>query len=165
LTIGTEIERKYIIKSIPSDITMQNGKKILQGYLSKPEDSESVRLRKKGSNYYKTWKSKGNILRREKEVEISEKEFIAEWDNVIGNKIEKIRYEIPYKSHIIELDKFDGDLDGLILAEVEFSSLHESNLFIPPSWFGAEVTSNSEFKNSNLAYFGLPIKLMERTNW
>ncbi len=165
MTPDTEIERKYIIKNLPKELLPESGNKIFQGYLTTPDSNESIRLRKKGNKYYKTRKSKGNLIRGEREEEIDARQFDTEWEHVIGNKVIKTRYEIPYRNHVIELDVFESDLEGLVIAEVEFESLQESNLFLPPDWFGAEITSYEEFKNSNLAFYGLPKKFLDRTNW
>jgi len=78
------------------------------------------------------------------------------WNCTLGKRVQKTRYEIPYNKKIIELDFYHDTLDGLIIAEVEFSSEVESNEFIIPNWFGEEVTENKFYKNKNLALFGKP---------
>ena len=66
--------------------------------------------------------------------------------------IRKKRYLIPIESNLkIELDIFEGDLDGLVLAEVEFSDVETANSFIPPEWFGEDVTFSEKYQNSNLS--------------
>jgi CYTH domain-containing protein len=54
------------------------------------------------------------------------------------------------------LDVYKSGLDGLLTAEVEFSSVRESASFEPPEWFGADVTDDDRFKNKNLAVNGIP---------
>jgi len=154
-----EIEKKYLIDKIPEKLKLPNGINIEQGYLTSPEAQETIRLRKKGNKYYKTWKSKGLLIREEKEVELNKAEYEKEWTSVLGNTIKKTRYEIPYDSHIIELDIYHGVHNDLITAEVEFKSIEQSELFEPPNWFGKDVTLSAEFKNSNLAFNGLPENL------
>ena len=56
----------------------------------------------------------------------------------------------------IELDVYQERLDGLMTAEVEFASEDESRAYSPPSWFGADVTADSRYKNKNLALHGAP---------
>ena len=58
---------------------------------------------------------------------------------------------MPYGKYIIEIDKYCSRLDGLIVAEVEFETEEEANLFALPEWFGREVTYDKRFKNKNLA--------------
>lgn len=50
-----------------------------------------------------------------------------------------------------ELDVFEGTLAPLILVEVEFSSEEEANSFVPPSWFGEDVTFSGKYHNSSLS--------------
>ena len=70
-----------------------------------------------------------------------------------GRILTKRRYEIPIEGTAltIELDIFSGVYEGLILAEVEFPTEEEALAFVPPSWFGREVTYSGEYQNSVLA--------------
>jgi CYTH domain-containing protein len=56
----------------------------------------------------------------------------------------------------IELDVYTGALDGLVLAEVEFSSEAASAAYEPPAWFGPEVTEDLRYANRALAVDGVP---------
>ena len=68
-----------------------------------------------------------------------------------GILIDKIRYMIPLdEKHVAELDIFQGILAPLRLVEVEFESIEEANAFVPPEWFGDDVTNSGEYHNSNL---------------
>ena len=69
--------------------------------------------------------------------------------------IKKIRYFIPDGNFTIELDIFKGNLEGLIIAEVEFNSIYDIDKFKIPLWFGLEVTNDERYKNKNLAIYGL----------
>jgi CYTH domain-containing protein len=62
--------------------------------------------------------------------------------------IEKIRYKIPHKGLIWEVDEFRGENHGLILAEVELASIEQS--FEKPEWIGKEVTGMPQYFNSQL---------------
>ena len=69
-----------------------------------------------------------------------------------GHIITKDRYVIPLENGLcIELDFFSGYLSGLILAEVEFPDEAAANAFLPPHWFGEDVTYSSEYHNSTLS--------------
>ena len=63
--------------------------------------------------------------------------------------IDKIRYIVPFKGHDWEVDRFFGDNEGLILAELELRS--EDETFELPSWIGKEVSLDSRYFNSSLA--------------
>ena len=63
--------------------------------------------------------------------------------------ISKERFEVVSGNHVFEVDVFDGDNKGLIIAEVELS--HEKETFEKPSWLGREVTGEIQYYNSNLS--------------
>jgi CYTH domain-containing protein len=144
---GMEIERKFLIKE-KIDLSNLKYDDITQGYIT--VDPE-VRVRKKGEKYYLTSKSEGNLARDEKEKEISAETYYSLMQDRNGGIVEKRRYYLPYGKYIIEIDKYCSHLDGLIVAEVEFETEDEANLFAPPKWFGPEVTYDKRFKNKNLA--------------
>ena len=50
-----------------------------------------------------------------------------------------------------ELDIFHGNLEGLSFVEVEFKSQEEMAKFLPPAWFGTDITNESWSSNSFLA--------------
>ena len=71
---------------------------------------------------------------------------------VCGILIEKKRYLIPLTEKLtIELDVFEGKLAPLVLAEVEFETKEEAERFVPPAWFGEDVTFSSKYHNSTLS--------------
>ena len=63
--------------------------------------------------------------------------------------IEKKRYLIKSKNHTFEVDEFLGANEGLIIAEIELSSVKEK--FLKPDWLGKEVTGISKYYNSELS--------------
>lgn len=151
-----EIERKFLVESLPEDLDRYPHEEIRQGYIAIAEDGTEVRLRKKGNGYFLTVKSGGSKIRPENEIEITEDQFNSLWPTTEGKQLEKVRYYIPYGNQTIELDIYRGQLAGLISAEVEFESPEKSDQFSPPEWFGREVTDNQRYKNQNLALRGLP---------
>ena len=153
-----EIERKFLIKSIPSDILSKcEFAEIEQGYLDFGDGREPERrirkLTKNGySEYFYTEKGSGDLSREEDEFEISEYSYQKLKELVISQTVEKIRYYLSLTTTLTaEIDLYGGYLDGLCVAEVEFSSLEESELFTPPEWFSEEITYDKKYKNKNLA--------------
>ena len=145
--MGKEIERKFLVKEIP-DLNAYPYKCLEQGYLSV---NPVVRVRKEDDTYYLTYKGKGFLEREEYNLPLYEESYnhlVAKTD---GKIIRKKRYLIPYESHTIELDIFEGELAPLILAEVEFETGEEATSFVPPSWFGEDVTGNKNYTNASLA--------------
>ena len=51
---------------------------------------------------------------------------------------------------------YTGDLEGLVVAEVEFDSETAAEAFAPPEWFGEDVTEDVRYKNQRLARDGAP---------
>ncbi len=152
----TEIERKFLVHTLPPDLHKHISKRIIQGYLAISEDGTEVRLRKIGNDHFQTVKSGKGLKRLEKETEISESQFILLWPLTEGKRVEKKRYDIPYENRIIELDIYEGLLEGLVTAEVEFQSQKDAEAFTPPKWLGQEVTEDDRYKNRNLALHGMP---------
>jgi adenylate cyclase len=153
-----EIERKFLVKSLPADLMRYPRKEIAQGYPIVANDGAEVRLRKIGGRYFQTIKSGGGKVRTEVEIEITKEQFDVLWPATEGKRLEKIRYIIPHRGRKIELDVYRGKLAGLLVAEVEFDSAEESERFSPPAWFGKEVTEDKRYKNKNLALYGTPKK-------
>lgn len=157
--MNKEIERKFLVKQLPENLQQYPSKAIIQGYLAITEDGTEVRLRHKGDRYFLTVKSGFGLQRGEAEIELSEHQFEKLWLMTEGKRIEKIRYEIDYRGMRIELDIYSGILEGLKVAEVEFPSIDQAKLFIPPNWFGREVTEDERYKNRNLLLLGITDEL------
>jgi adenylate cyclase len=155
-TMNKEIERKFLVKEPPENLQQYPSTEILQGYLATTKDGTEVRLRKKASRYFQTVKSGFGLQRGEVEIELSKDQFEQLWQMTEGKRIEKTRHEVADSDVMIELDIYRGNLIGLIVAEVEFQTVEQAKSFIPPSWFGIEVTEDERFKNRNLAAHGLP---------
>ena len=156
-----EIERRFLVEELPKDLDKYPHQYIVQGYLSTKEGT-SIRLRHKGDNYYQTIKKGTGKIREQTEISISKPMYDILWNETNGKRIKKVRYEIPYGKNTIELDIYYGKLEGLETVEVEFDSIEECDNFIPPEWFGAEVTEIKEFTNKQLAIYGVPKKLLKQ---
>lgn len=144
-----EIERKYLIDQLPADLASYPCKVIEQGYLC---TEPVVRIRRSNDNYTLTYKGSGLMVREEYNLPLTAESFAHLKNKIDGRLITKRRYLIPLADkYTIELDVFDGDLAPLKLAEVEFETEEEANSFIPPEWFGEDVTFSTEYHNSTLS--------------
>ena len=147
-----EIERKYLIHQIPFSLEVYEVHLIEQAYLC---TEPVIRIRREDSNFYITYKSKGLMIREEHNLPLTEESYHHLLKKADGNIITKNRYKIPYNnmngSYTIELDIFSDIFDGLMLAEVEFTTEEEALAFVPPDWFGEDVTFSSEYHNSTLS--------------
>jgi len=146
-----EIEKKFLVHSMP-DLTGATKILVRQGYLTVTGDSTQLRLRQKGDHYFLTLKGGEGLIRTERECEISQSQFDTFWPETDGRRLEKERWTGPLNDgHIFELDIFLGSLAPLKLVEVEFETEQLAHAFDPPDWFGADVTYDPRYKNSQLA--------------
>lgn len=144
-----EIERKYLIEDLPEDLASYAYHIIEQGYLN---TEPVVRIRRQDDEYILTYKSKGLMMREEYNLPLTKEAYEHLSSKVDGHVIRKTRYLIPLDAgHTIELDIFGGHLEGLKMAEVEFASKEEADSFVPPNWFGRDVTFSGEYHNSRLS--------------
>lgn len=157
--MALEIERKFLVKNTPVDLKEHSiSREIVQGYISSPRDSKTIRLRKVDGLYFLTVKMRTDrpLEKEELEPRITKSQFTALWPAVGSRVIRKTRYLAPFHTFLLEVDFYHESLEGLITVEVEFISLKEANSFTPPEWFGKEVSKDSRFSNQHLATFGLP---------
>lgn len=153
-----EIERKYAINNLPENLSQYKYKKIEQGYLC---GNPTIRIRKSNDDYILTYKSKLGIEKKKKGSAIFNQEVELPltkeaYDNLIpkidNNLICKTRYLIPLEDNLTaELDVFEGLLTGLVFVEVEFPDEQTSNEFVPPTWFGKDLSSDKRFTNHSLS--------------
>ena len=146
-----EIERKFLLKQLPERLKRARRCLIAQGYLAAEPGGRHVRIRKKGKTASLTFKVGRSAHREEREIKISAKQFSALWPATVGSRLRKLRYEVPWKSLLIEVDVYRGKHSGLVVAEVEFPDRATCRKFKPPSWFGREVTGEKRYSNVRLA--------------
>lgn len=174
-----EIERKFLVKYLPDLSKIKNLEKnyIKQAYIS---TSPLLRIRQKNDQYFFTYKSKGSIERVEVEEEITKEEFLNLWNKIEGYPIIKTRYTFPIgevevmgedgesieilekkdininnfnniNNIIVELDIYEEYHKGFKNIEIEFCNLEDANAFIPPNWFGEDVTENFLYTNASMS--------------
>jgi CYTH domain-containing protein len=148
-----EIERKFLIENLPPKVLSAPVHTIHQGYISEDRDMTEVRLRERDDRHYLTVKKGEQLVRDEGEIALTKEQFDTLWPMTGNRCIVKKRYILhPANSPniTVEVDVYEGELEGLIIAEVEFPSVEESEAFEPPDWFGREVTNIAQYKNRNL---------------
>lgn len=150
-----EIEKKFLIRQLPKHLEQYDCTEMEQGYLS---DNPVVRIRKEEDTYVLTYKSRVPCSGREpvcinEEVELPLTRDAYEHlkKKIDGRMIEKTRYRIHYMDRLIELDVFHGAYEGMTLAEVEFATEEEAERFVPPDWFGENVSGDRHYSNAYLA--------------
>ena len=153
--MSLEIERKFIVQKCVDFENLSTKKyEISQGYLSSDPDM-TIRLRIKNEKAFLTIKTRNEgPIRKEWEYELPVDDAREIFNNTKIPLLTKVRYEIPYENHIWEIDVFKGELEGLILAEIELSCVNET--FSVPDFIGEEVTDDARYYNSNLIKTSFP---------
>ena len=157
---GQEVEKTFIVKEMPqlkkeeiADIA-----KVIQDYILK-DGSGELRIRKvtnkrEGTKYDMAVKVGNGMIRSEVYKLLTQ----DEWKQLkLVSKATLIQTLIVPVSNEFVIHIYGGKLKGLVLVEVEFPSVKEANRFIPPYWFGKEVTNDIRFRGKSLAFSeGIP---------
>ena len=152
-----EIERKFLTKHIPFDITKYPYKQISQAYIS---FSPTIRIRQSNEDYILTVKGKGHLAREEFELPLSKEDYDKLFLKTEGTPVIKKRYLVPIDGGLTaEVDIYEGELEGLMTTEVEFPSLEDAERFVAPHWFGKDVSEEKAYKNTSLSLYGMPKEL------
>ncbi|HIY05269.1 MAG TPA: CYTH domain-containing protein [Candidatus Anaerotignum merdipullorum] len=149
-----EIERKFLTTAVPFALTAFPSEVMVQAYIS---TSPTIRLRQSNDVYFLTVKGKGLLAKEEFELEITKEEYTHLLEKVETPAVEKIRYRVPLEGGwTAEVDVYQGKLQGLVTTEVEFPTMEAARAFVPPDWFGRDVTMDGRYKNTSLALYGIP---------
>jgi len=146
--MGDEIERKFLVRGDAwrAEATSSTFR---QGFLS-TEPERTVRVRVAGDRGWLTIKGVNVGARRaEYEYEIPREDATRMLETLCKRPlIDKVRHTLVVGEHTWEIDVFEGDNAGLVVAEVELSS--EDEVFERPIWLGQEVTDDPRYFNSSL---------------
>jgi CYTH domain-containing protein len=145
--MAKEIERKFLVTG---DAYRSADSQVLrQGYLNR-DKHRTVRVRTKGPHGFLTIKGiTVGATRDEFEYAIPLADANQMLDCMCERPlIEKRRYVFSYQGKKWEIDEFEGENAGLVIAEVELSD--ERELFDKPEWVGQEVTHDTRYLNANL---------------
>ena len=149
--MGIEIERKFLVKNDLWKADADDGTVFKQGYLTQA-GSCSVRVRKEGDTANLNIKSaEMGIQRQEFEYPIPVYEADELLDLFCPRTVSKTRYEVSYAGKTWEIDVFEKDNVGLVVAEIELDSPDEA--FEIPDWAGEEVSAEARYYNNELARF------------
>lgn len=147
MTWHIETERKFLLKKLP--LLISEGEKILQSYIFIDNQKEARVRISKGKATLAIKINSDDISRKEFEIPLCEKDAL-EFINYYCSKppIEKTRYVIFLEGMKWEIDIFEKQNKGLILAEIELD--YPEQKFNIPHWLEREVTYNRCYYNSYL---------------
>lgn len=155
MTQGIEIERKFLLAGVPATMRLSRREPMRQGYLALDGDTE-VRVRITPARAVLTIKAGRGAVRAEEELALDARQGEALWELTAGRRVQKIRRRVRVGDDEVEVDEYQGALDGLVVAEVEFADEDASRAFQPPPWFVREVTDDWRYSNRSLASDGIP---------
>lgn len=149
--MSQEIERKFLVKDSSYKSMAYNHTHIAQGYISSG-NGRTVRIRIRDDRAYLTIKGPsldGGLSRYEFETEVS----VADAQDLMRicqpGIVQKVRWLVrAADGHVFEVDEFEGDNQGLVMAEVELGSADEP--YEKPDFIGQEVTGDHRYYNSHL---------------
>lgn len=147
--MAIEIERKFLLANDDWHQQVIKSVDYRQGYLSSNTES-SIRVRIEGEQAKLNIKSATlGVYRHEYEypIPLDEAQEILE---TLCRKplVEKTRHFVLAGDHEWEIDEFEGENSGLVVAEIELSS--ENDTFEKPAWLGAEVSDDPRYYNVSL---------------
>ena len=144
--MGKEIERKFTVINDSWKQTVSRSSCFRQGYMGTDEKA-SVRIRLEDDKANINIKSATlGIQRQEYEYQIPSSDANEMLDTLCHKPlIEKTRHFVIYQGKTWEIDVFEGDNQGLIVAEIELDS--ENEQFELPSWAGEDVSHDTRYYN------------------
>ena len=153
-----ERERRWLCREIPMDRVV-SGERITDLYVT----GTQLRLREAvpldGRPAARRLGKKGDVspaVRLLTSIYLSEKEhdLLAAMP---GQTLRKVVYKLtPEHGVSMSIDRFEGALEGLIMAEVEFDDMESLRAFPGPAFAEREVTDDPRYNGGTLAHEGLP---------
>lgn len=143
-----EIERKFLVCNDAYKALAVRQYVVKQGYIP---STQTVRVRLRDEEGFLTIKGRtlqGGMRRLEVEKALSKAEAEALLTLCATPLVEKTRWIVPCGKHLVEVDEFHGENEGLVLAEIELA--HEEEAYERPSFLGQEVTGMPQYYNSYL---------------
>ncbi len=144
--MAIEIERKFRVINNDWKNSILKKNEFRQGYLG-TDALSSTRIRIANESAFLNIKSATlGIFRNEYEYAIPLADATEILENLAHKPlIEKTRYYVEHQGHTWEIDVFEGDNKGLIVAEIELN--HENENFALPCWIGEEVSDDKRYYN------------------
>lgn len=148
--MAIEIERKFLLASDDWRGAVVRSQRLRQGYLVPPGGTASVRVRIAGERA--ELNIKAAVLgrsRTEYEYPIPLADAEQMLDGLCVGRVDKTRHLVECAGWHWEIDEFEGDNAGLVVAEIELPSADAA--FPRPHWLGEEVTEQARYYNHALA--------------
>ena len=166
--MGVEIERKFLVTGDAWRAQATRAQRMVQGYLIDADQLDadrigaeqggrigaarcSVRIRIAGDTARLNIKSAElGVSRQEYEYAIPLQDGERMLRDLCNGFVEKTRHYVPCGEALFEVDEFQGDNAGLIVAELELDAVDQP--FPRPQWLGAEVSAAPRYYNIRLIH-------------
>ncbi|MCH5217114.1 MAG: CYTH domain-containing protein [Muribaculaceae bacterium] len=146
--MAKEIERTFLVDDDSFKEMAVITVHILQGYLNR-DPERTVRVRILNDSAFLTVKGKTEGCERDEfEYEVPLEDGLEMMKLCSGRILDKTRYIVPYEGYSWEVDEYHGDLEGLVVTEVEMKSAKDDVPIAP--FAGREVTGDPRYFNSQL---------------
>jgi CYTH domain-containing protein len=151
--MAKEIERKFLVKDDTWRAAVEKKIAIVQFYLAISAE-RSIRLRISDGKAARLTLKFGSDLsvRDEFEYPVPLAEAHEMRAFAIGAVIAKTRHHVRHQDFLYEVDVFNGDLGGLVVAELETPE-HVADTQLP-GWIDGEITGDIRYSNASLALNG-----------
>lgn len=150
MPVASEIERKFRVTSNDWRAAVAATRRLQQAYLSSDGlCSLRVRISNEDAATLTIKTSKAGIERDEFEYPIPVSHARELIELRVGAVISKTRHIVPTGDHVWEIDVFDGENAGLVIAEIELTDRDEA--VARPDWLGEEITEDRRYYNSDLS--------------
>jgi adenylate cyclase len=153
--MSIEIERKFLLADDSWRTAVERSESLAQGYLvgaqalREGHARASVRARIAGEQAWLNIKAATpGIARTEFDYPIPLADARVMLASLCDGVLEKVRHHVRVDGVLFEIDEFDGENDGLIIAEVELPAVDAP--FPRPPWLGREVSALERYYNVNL---------------
>ncbi|MDH5546035.1 MAG: CYTH domain-containing protein [Gammaproteobacteria bacterium] len=144
--MAKEIERKFTVIHDGWKAQATASSRFRQGYMGN-DDKASIRVRLENDRAFLNIKSATlGIQRHEYEYEIPVSDAEEMLDQLCRKPlIEKVRHFVEFEGNTWEVDVFEGDNAGLVVAEIELED--EQETFSVPDWAGEDVSHDTRYYN------------------
>ena len=147
--MAIEIEHKFLLATDAWRPLVVGRQRFIQGYIASGAAAVRVRVIDDGEARLTLKSASDGPARSEFEypIPVEDARAILALPGVVH--VAKVRHRVPAGPHTWEIDVFEGENAGLVLAEIELT--REGEAFERPDWLGDDVTSDGRYYSAALA--------------
>ena len=149
------VRRFLIASSLTRLIRKERGsERVMEGHFAPQAERQSHVRIEKGQSYLVLTSLDGEVSAAEDWTDVPRSHAEALLDVCPGTVIyERSRLTLRDREAVVDRFMTPGPLD---MVSVEFATAHEADAFLPPVWFGSEVTGDESYTPRSMAMAGRP---------